>query len=180
MKNFIVITIYGISIFIIVLSVINIMKEDRVDNLEYIMVNEPLEVDLREFFIDGSNYKHHPNIAVIYFVESNICSPCMTEITEFNRLINNRNDFIKQLFIVNTESKMEAVNLMTAIDLDIEYKIGLSEAKLKILSAYDLRELVGQMIFIDIDENKIFARVILETIQPSKYDSKKKLLETII
>lgn len=174
--------IYGVSLTLIGLSVRQFVKEERFDELEYTIEEELIGKDNETFLVDNIYNQRSDSFAVIYFVHPEICNPCMTEISEFSRLLNLFEDepTASQTVVIHTDSLEVARQFMSVLNLDLDYLYDVEEEAYHFLSSYDLRELVGQMIVIDKQKNMIVSRLILETAMPTNINSKKQFLEKII
>lgn len=182
MKKFILLLIYSVSLILIGLSVKQFVKEERFDELEYIIEEELIGKDTETFLKENIYSPRSGNFAVIYFVYPEICNPCMTEISEFSSLLNSYDGepVASQTVIIHTDSLEAARQFMRVLNLDLDYHYDVEEKAYHFLSSYDLRELVGQMIIIDKQKNMIVSRLILETAMPTDMDAKKRFLKQII
>jgi len=187
MKKFIIILLYIISMLFVAggLWKFFLNNEDmpRREGLDYRIEQQPLPTAIKKV-LEGYGFYNNRNtkVSIIFFLRPNVCSICNLEITEFSKFLlqkanisNNAN-----LFVFDTKSNDMAKTFMNSIGLSVPFLINPSDDLYDFLSIYGLRELVGQMVIIDLQKNSVIARVIIESTRATKPESKIELIEEIL
>lgn len=182
MKKIVIISIYSVSLILVLISLNTIFQEERLDQLEYNLTEEKIDIDIDELVHSSNDSMRNQNYAVIYFVEPQICPPCMTEISEFYNLFNQylENKSGVQIIVINSESINEVEEFIKFLNVDIKYRFDPEEETYRFLSKYQLRELVGQLVFVDLQNQVVKARVILEESLPTEYAVKEEIVTYLI
>jgi len=106
----------------------------------------------------------------------------MLEIDEFSALMETEFSDIQyqELFVFNSGNQKTVNQFMLSGRYNQDYIYLLSDEVFDFLSSYGLRsQLVGQIIIIDINEDNVVSRAILESAEPTSHESKEDFIQLI-
>lgn len=164
------ISIYLISFVLIIVSIATIISNDeRINYLEFSDIETEIEEEINRFLHKEIFKNSRADHAIIYYLDSKNCNICNIEIEEFSNLVKDLYpvESIIEYAIIKTNSEVVAENLINNLNIKTNYHYNLDEYQYNFFSNYELRNLVGQVLLIDINQNKVKGRVILEKLSPS-------------
>jgi len=176
LKNTIILFIYLASIFLVAIALsILFSEEERGIDVEYIVQDEIITPVVFEELNEKGAFSEDTRLTIIYFMNPITCPVCMLEIDEFSALLATEFTEIQyqELFAFNSDNQNPVNLFMHSRRDDKEYIYQLSDVVVDFLSTYGLRsQLVGQVIFIDVNKKNVVSRAILESSEPTRHESK--------
>ena len=117
-------------------------------------------------------------LAVVFLLRAEVCPPCLYEVGEYARLARQLGVAVEPLVLVLEDDPHEVARFSALAELPLVVRQGRATELSRLLQAAD-RELIQQMLWLDLTANRLFYRAVLLN-RPSEESYKREVLQRVL